>query len=58
MHKNFCHYRKSKALVGMFFSSGEARYFIYDINNNYNNLNTYYFIDQHCRNQFHGLKVN
>jgi hypothetical protein len=49
----------SKALVGLYLTTGEARYFIFDINAiYYNTIQNWYFIDQHCRNQFHGLKIN
>ena len=50
----------SKALVGLILTTGECRYFIFNINVYYNDdyIQNYYFIDQHCRSQYHGLKIN
>ena len=51
---------KSKALVSLYLNTGQPRYFIFNINTFYYNdyIQNFYFIGQHCRNQFHGLKVN
>ena len=50
---------QSKAVVGFYLYNGEPRYFMFDINVNFLSFpKYYYFKDQHCRNQFHGLKVN
>ena len=51
---------KSKALVSLYLQTGQPRYFIFNINTYYYDdyIQNFYFIGQHCRNQFHGLKVN
>ena len=50
---------QSKALVGFYFNNGMPSYFIFDINADYiYYLSTYDIFNQHCRNEFHGLKVN
>ena len=50
--------KRTKTLVGLYTSTGEIRYFIFDINDNNYEINYIYFTDYYSRIQFHGLKVN
>ena len=47
----------SKVFVGLYLTTGECRFFIYDNDNEYLNLIYYFFPDFHARDQYHGLKV-
>ena len=49
----------SKVFVGLILTTGECRYFIFNINDYYDDsIQNWYFVDQHCRDQYHGLKIN
>ena len=48
---------RSKALIGLYTSTGNAQLFIFDVNIDYKELNIL-DLEQHCRNVYHGLKIN
>ena len=48
---------KTKMLVSLYLSTDEARFFIFDFNLG-SVLTNKYFIDQHCRLEYYGLKIN
>ena len=47
----------SKALVGLYTSTGEAQFFQFNINLDNPTMNIIN-LDQHCRNEYFGLKIN
>jgi len=49
---------RNKALVGIYTSSGDAKFFIFDIIKILNEDPYMIALDQHCRKEFHGLKIN
>ena len=48
---------KTKMFVFLYLSTDQARYFIFDFNLG-SQLKYIYFVDQHCRLEYYGLKIN